>query len=66
MTVRYLAEELYRWTRKVEDLEKALAAMEAGDALPERTRLEMELLQARQELARYRTVLESKKERPKI
>ena len=36
MTVRYLAEELYRWTRKVEDLEKALAAMEAGDALPEK------------------------------
>jgi hypothetical protein len=66
MTVRYLAEELYRWTRKVEDLEKALAALEAGGARPERTRLEMELLQARQELARYRAVLESKKERPKI
>jgi hypothetical protein len=66
MTLRYLAEELYRWTRKVEDLEKALAALEAEGALPERTRLEMELLQARQELARYRAVLESKKERPKI
>jgi hypothetical protein len=66
MTVRYLAEEVYRWTRKVEDLEKALAALEAQGALPERTRLEMELLQARQELARYRAVLESKKERPKI
>jgi hypothetical protein len=66
MTVRYLAEELYRWTRKVEDLEKALAALEAQGALPERTRLEMELLQAKQELARYRAVLESKKERPKI
>jgi hypothetical protein len=66
MTLRYLAEELYRWTRKVEDLEKALADLEAGGPLPERTRLEMELLQARQELARYRAVLESKKERPKI
>ena len=66
MTVRYLAEEVYRWTRKVEDLEKALAALEAQGALPERTRLERELLQARQELARYRAVLESKKERPKI
>ena len=25
MSVRYLAEELYRWTREVEDLEKTLA-----------------------------------------
>jgi exonuclease VII small subunit len=66
MTLRYLAEEVYRWTRKVEDLEKALAALEAGSALAERTRLEMELRQARQELAHYRAVLESKKERPKI
>ena len=30
MTVRYLAEELYRWTREVEDLEKTLAALEPG------------------------------------
>jgi exonuclease VII small subunit len=66
MTLRYLAEEVYRWTRKVEDLEKALAALEAGSALAERTRLEMELRQARQELAHYRAVLESKKERPQI
>jgi hypothetical protein len=66
MTVRYLAEEVYRWTRKVEDLEKALAAMEAGAAFPERTRLETELLQARQELARFRAILESKKEPPRI
>jgi len=66
MTLRYLAEELYRWTRKVEDLEKALADLEAGGSLAERTRLEMELLQARKELAHYRSVLESKKERPKI
>jgi hypothetical protein len=66
MTVRYLAEEVYRWTRKVEDLEKALAALEAGAVLPERTRLETELLQARQELARFRAILESKKEPPRI
>jgi hypothetical protein len=66
MSVRYLAEELYRWTRKVEDLEKALAALETGTSQPERTRLETELLQARQELARVRGGLESKKERPKI
>ena len=30
MTIRFLAEELYRWTRKVEELERALAALEAG------------------------------------
>jgi hypothetical protein len=66
MSVRYLAEELYRWTRKVEDLEKALAALDPGAAVQERTRLEMELLQARQELAHFRSVLESKKDRPKI
>jgi hypothetical protein len=66
MSVRYLAEELYRWTRTVEDLEKALAALETEPGRPERARLERELLQARQELARVRAVLESKKEHPKI
>jgi hypothetical protein len=66
MSVRYLAEELYRWTRTVEDLEKAMAALEPDTSQPERARLETELLQARQELARLRAVLESKKERPKI
>ena len=38
MTIRYLAEELYRWTREVEDLQKTLAALEptghAGGAEP--------------------------------
>ncbi|MEJ2671884.1 MAG: hypothetical protein P8168_06725 [Deltaproteobacteria bacterium] len=63
MSVRYLAEELYRWTRKVEDLEKALGT-EAS--MPDRVRLETELRQARQELARVRSVLDSKKETPKI
>jgi hypothetical protein len=66
MTVRYLAEEVYRWTRRVEDLEKGLAALEVGAALKERSRLETELLKARQELARFRAILESKKERPRI
>ena len=64
MTIRFLAGELYRWTRKVEELEKALAALEA-DA-PERNRLAMELLQAKQEAARFRGVLEAKKEYPLI
>jgi len=66
MTVRYLAEELYRWTRKVEDLEKTLAAWEAGFAPEERTRLEVELRQAKQQQAQYRAVLESKKARTSI
>jgi hypothetical protein len=66
MTVRYLAEELYRWTRKVEDLEKTLAALEAGFALEERSRLESELSQAKQQQAHYRAVLESKKDRTRI
>ncbi len=66
MSVRYLAEELYRWTRKVEDLEKALAALGIEADLKERTRLEMELLKARQEVAHFRSVLEAKKEVPKI
>jgi len=66
MTVRYLAEELYRWTRKLQDLEKTLAALEAGGDLPERTRLKAELLQAKQQQAHFRAVLESKKEKTKI
>jgi hypothetical protein len=66
MTVRYLAEELYRWTRKVEDLEKALAALTGREAMAERSRLDTELRQARQEQAHYRAVLESKKEKARI
>ena len=62
MTVRYLAEELYRWTRKVEDLEKTLAALEVGFALEERDRLTAELRQAKQQQAHFRAVLTSKKE----
>ena len=63
MTIRFLAEELYRWTRKVEELEKALAALEADAS--GRDRLAMELLQAKQEAARFRAVLEAKKEQPR-
>ncbi len=66
MTVRYLAEELYRWTRKVEDLEKALAALEAGGAMAERVRLEAELREAKQQQAHFRAVLTSKKEQTRI
>jgi hypothetical protein len=66
MTIRYLAEALYRWTREVENLEKALAALELMGTLDERNRLEAALRQARQQQAHFRAVLESKKERIKI
>ena len=66
MTVRYLAEELYRWTRQVEELEKTLTSLEVGFPLEERDRLETELSQAKHQQAHFRAVLESKKERPRI
>ena len=66
MTVRYLAEELYRWTRQVEELEKTLAALEMGGAHEERDRLQAALRQAKQQQAHYRAVLTSKKERTQI
>ena len=66
MPIRYLAEELYRWTRKVEDLQKALAALEPVGALQERDRLATELQQAKQQQAHFRAVLESKKEKTQI
>jgi hypothetical protein len=66
MSIRYLAQELYHRTRQVEDLEQALANLAIDAPLPERTRLERELLQARHELARVRQVLNAKKEPPHI
>ena len=67
MSVRYLAQELYRCTRQVEALEKALATLGTVDALaPERSRLAKELLQAKHELAHLRAVLAAKKEPPTI
>ncbi len=65
MTVRFLAQELYRCTRRVEELQKALAALHDGDPR-ERTKLEAELLQARKELEHYRALLASKKEKPLV
>jgi hypothetical protein len=63
MTIRYLAEELYRWTREVEDLEKALAALAPTRTLEERDRLETALRQAKHQRAHFRAVLASKKDR---
>ena len=65
MTVRYLAQELYRLTHKVEELEERLAALGTGPA-PERGPLEIELLQTRKERDRIREVLESKKDKPLV
>jgi hypothetical protein len=66
MTIRYLAEELYRWTRQVEDLEKTLAALGVESAVEERDRLETALRQAKHQQAHFRAVLESKKEKTMI
>ena len=66
MTIRYLAEELYRWTREVENLQKTLAAFPPTGTMEERNRLEGALRQAQQQQAHFRAVLASKKEPPRI
>jgi hypothetical protein len=65
MTVRFLALELYRWLKRLEELEKAKAEQAELD-LAERCRLETEILQARKEVQHYRKLLEAQKEPPKI
>jgi hypothetical protein len=61
-TIRFLAQELYRLTRRVEELENAVK-----DApLTDRARLEGELFQARREQEHYRNLLAAKKEKPVI
>jgi hypothetical protein len=65
VTIRYLAQELYRLTKKVEELEGRLAALGAGLS-PERGPLEIELFQAKKERDHLRQVLESKKEKPLV
>ena len=65
MPIRYLAQELYRLTQKVEELERRLAALGKGPS-PERGSLEIELLQTKKERDRIREVLESKKEKPLV
>jgi hypothetical protein len=63
--IRYLAQELYRLTQKVEELEKRLAALGPAPSA-ERGALEIELLKAKKERDHLRAVLESKKEKPMI
>ncbi len=66
MTLRYLALELYHWTRRVEELERALKDLPEETPAEERMALEAELFQAKKEQEHFRTVLDSKKEKPHI
>jgi hypothetical protein len=66
MTIRYLAEELYRWTREVEDLQKTLAELSPTVTIEERNRVEGALRQAKHQQAHFRAVLTSKKDPPRI
>jgi hypothetical protein len=65
MTVHHLALGLYHWMKRLEELEKARAAL-APEALAERSRLENQLLEARKSVEHYRQLLEAQKEQPKI
>jgi hypothetical protein len=65
VSIRYLAEQLYLWTQKVKELEQALAALGEGPH-PDRAKLEAELFQAQKEREHYKSVLESKKEKPLV
>jgi len=66
MTVHHLALELYRWMKRLEELEKEHAALGPDAPLAEHNRLETELSEARKAVAHYRLLLEAQKEPPKI
>ena len=66
MTVHHLALELYRWMKRLEELEQEQARLGPEAALAERNRLEMELIETRKAVAHYRQLLEAQKEHPKI
>lgn len=65
MTVRHLAQELYHWMKRVEELGKAMAEL-APEALEKRVNLEIELSQARQQVEHYHKLLAAQKEETKI
>lgn len=65
MTVHHLALELYRWMKRLEELEQEQARL-GPEALAERTRLETELFETRKAVAHYRQLLEAQKEKVKI
>ncbi len=68
MSIRYLAQELYRLTRRVDELEKSLKDLKERGAkpTPEWVRLEAELVEAKKERDRLRALLEAKKEPPAV
>jgi hypothetical protein len=66
MSVRFLALELYRCLKRLEDLEKAKAERGPETDWAELRRLETEILLARKEVEHYRKLLEAQKEPPKI
>jgi len=66
VTIRYLAQELYRLTKQLEELEKSLAELDPEASVAARAHLEGEIHQTRKEMERVREVLEAKKEKPLI
>jgi hypothetical protein len=63
--IRYLAQELYRLTQKVEELERRLGDLGSLPS-PERGALEAELFQTKKDRDHLRDVLASKKEKPLV
>lgn len=63
MSIRYLAQELYRCEKKVQELEKKLATL-GPEAGPERAALEAKLFQAQKERQHFKSLLAAKKEPP--
>jgi len=63
MSIRYLAAELYRCEKQVQELEKKLAAL-GTQVTPDRAALEAALLQARKERDHFKALLAAKKEPP--
>jgi hypothetical protein len=66
MTVRHLALELYRWLKRLEELEQARARLGPEAPLAERHRLESEIFQARKSVEHYRGLIKGQKEEVKI
>mgnify|MGYP005841546471 CR=1 FL=1 len=63
MSIRYLAVELYRCERQVQELENKLAAL-GTQATETRSALQAQLLQAKKERDHYKALLAAKKETP--
>jgi hypothetical protein len=66
MTVRHLALELYRWLKRLEELEQARTRLGPEAPPAERHRLEAEIFQARKSVEHYRALLKGQKEEVKI